>query len=72
MFALIMASRKLTPYFQAHPIKVLTRQPIRKMIENKNHSTRMTEWADRLADFGLEYEPRRAIKAQALADFISE
>lgn len=32
----------------------------------------MTEWADQLADFGLEYEPRRAIKAQTLADFISE
>lgn len=32
----------------------------------------MIEWADQLADFILEYEPRRAIKAQALADFIAE
>ncbi|XP_057247196.1 uncharacterized protein LOC130589714 [Beta vulgaris subsp. vulgaris] len=72
VFALVMASRKLKPYFQAHPIIVLTGQPIRKLIENKNHSTRMTEWADQLANYGLEYEPRRAIKAQALADFISE
>ncbi|XP_021844707.1 uncharacterized protein [Spinacia oleracea] len=32
----------------------------------------MTEWANQLSDFGLEYEPRRAIKAQALADFIIE
>lgn len=57
VFALMMASRKLKLYFQAHPIKVLTGQPIRKMIESRNHSTRMTEWEDQLADFGLEYEP---------------
>ena len=67
-----MASRKSKPYFQAHPIKVLIGQPIRKMIENKNHSTQLTESVDQLADFGLKYEPRRAIKAQALAYFISE
>ena len=67
-----MASRKLKPYFQAHPIKVIIGQPIRKVIESRNRSTRMTEWTYQLADFGLEYEPRRAIKAKALADFISE
>ncbi|XP_057529900.1 uncharacterized protein LOC130808439 [Amaranthus tricolor] len=30
------------------------------------------DWANQLADFGIEYEPRTAIKAQALADFIAE
>ncbi|XP_057250719.1 uncharacterized protein LOC125497729 [Beta vulgaris subsp. vulgaris] len=72
VFALVMARRKLKPYFQEHPIKVLTGQPLRKIIESRNHSSRMTDWADQLADFGLEFEPRRAIKAQALADFITE
>ncbi|XP_021742835.1 uncharacterized protein LOC110708917 [Chenopodium quinoa] len=67
-----MASRKLKPYFQAHPIKVLTSQPIKKVLESKNHSSRMTDWSDQLADFGIEFEPRKAIKAQALADFIAE
>ena len=72
VFALVMASRKLKPYFQAHPIRVLTGKPIRKVIEGRNHSNKMTEWADQLSDFGLEFEPRRAIKGQALADFIAE
>ena len=31
-FALLVASRKLHPYFQAHPIIVMTDQPIRKMM----------------------------------------
>ena len=30
VFALLVASRKLHPYFQTHPIVVMTDQPIRK------------------------------------------
>jgi len=32
----------------------------------------MVKWAIELAPYGINYEPRRAIKAQALADFITE
>jgi hypothetical protein len=31
-FALIIASRKLQPYFQAHSIRVLTEYPLRKVM----------------------------------------
>ena len=31
-FALLVASRKLCPYFQAHPIVIMTNQPIRKIL----------------------------------------
>ena len=32
-YCLILASRKLRPYFQAHPITVLTDQPLRQILE---------------------------------------
>ena len=32
----------------------------------------MVQWAIELSQFDLEYRPRMAIKAQALADFIAE
>ena len=32
----------------------------------------MIKWAIDLAPYGISYEPRRAIKAQALADFVAE
>lgn len=72
VFALVMATWKLKPFFQAHQIKVLTGQLLRKVIESRNNSSQMTDWAGQLADFGLDYEQGRAIKAQALADFITE
>ena len=53
-FALVIASRKLHLYFQAHPIIVMIDQPIRKTM-NK---------------IDIEYKPQVAIKAQVLADFI--
>lgn len=67
-----MASRKLKPYFQSHPIVVRTSQPIRKLLESKNQSSHVANWANQLADYGIEFEPWTAIKAQALADFIAE
>ena len=33
---------------------------------------RMIQWAIELSQFDIEYKPRVAIKAQALADFITE
>ena len=71
-FALIVASRKLRPYFQANPIIVMTDQPIRKAMNKPEGIGRMFQWAIELSQFDVEYRPRTAIKAQALADFIPE
>ena len=72
LFAIVMASRKLKPYFQSHQIRVRTNQPLKKILDGKNHSSRIIDWINQLADFEIEYEPRTAIKAQALTDFIAE
>nr|POF25448.1 transposon ty3-i gag-pol polyprotein [Quercus suber] len=71
-FALIGASHKLRQYFQAHPILVMTDQPIKKSMSKPRVAGRMVQWAIELSQFDIEYHPRMAIKAQALADFIAE
>ena len=71
-FALIVASRKLRQYFQANPILVMTSQPIKKSMNRPKAARRMVQWAIELSQFDIEYLPRTAIKAQALADFITE
>nr|XP_027096214.1 uncharacterized protein LOC113716116 [Coffea arabica] len=72
VLALVHASRKLRPYFQAHSIVVLTDQPLRQILTKPEVSGRMTKWAVELAEHDLSYRPRTAIKAQALADFLAE
>ena len=71
-FALIIASHKLRQYFQANPILVMTDQPIKKPMNKPEAVGRMVQWAIELSQFDIEYHPRTAIKAQALADFIAE
>ena len=71
-FALITVARRLRAYFQAHPIIVLSDQPLRQILQKLDLSERLAKWAIKLGKFGIQYQPRRAIKAQALADFIAE
>ena len=68
VYTVVMASWKSKPYFQSHQIRVRTSQPLKKILEGKSQSSRVANWSNQLADFGIEVEPRTAIKAQALAD----
>ena len=71
-FALIIAARKLKPYFQAHTIVVLTDKPLRKAMSSLEATGRMTLWAIELSEFDIRYHPRMAIKGQVVADFIAK
>ncbi|CAA0824155.1 Unknown protein, partial [Striga hermonthica] len=71
-FALVMAARKLRPYFQEHSITVRTSYPLRQILQRPDTSGRMVKWAIELGQFDIHYQPRTAIKAQALSDFIAE
>ncbi|XP_022881077.1 uncharacterized protein LOC111398398 [Olea europaea var. sylvestris] len=70
--ALIMASRKLRPYFQAHTIHVLTNFPLRQVLQKSDASGRLLKWTVELSEFDLMFKARTAIKGQALADFVAE
>ncbi|XP_074336598.1 uncharacterized protein LOC141673755 [Apium graveolens] len=72
VYALILASRKLRPYFQAHRVEVHTAYPLRQVLYKPESSGRMLKWAVELGQFDLEYVPRTVIKGQALADFLLE
>ena len=71
-FALLIASRKLRPYFQAHSIIVMTDYPIRKAMNKPNAAKRLVQWSIEISEFDIDYRPRTVIKAQALTDFIAE
>ncbi|PKI50384.1 hypothetical protein CRG98_029212 [Punica granatum] len=58
-FALVTLARKLKPYFQAHPIVVLSDQPFREILHRPEVFGRLTKWAIELIEFDLEYEKER-------------
>ena len=70
--ALRTAAQKLRPYFQAHPVVVLTDLPLRGTIHKPDMSGKMARWAMELSEYGIHYKPRLSKKGQVLADFVIE
>ena len=56
--ALVVAARKLRPYFQAHTIIVLINHPLRKAMNKPNAAGRLIQWAIELSEFDIEYRLR--------------
>lgn len=72
VLALVYTARRLRPYFQTHPICVLTNQNIRAVLRKPDASSRLMKWAVELGEHKLEYRTHGAIKGQALVDFLVE
>ncbi|XP_064953720.1 uncharacterized protein LOC135635929 [Musa acuminata AAA Group] len=70
--ALVLSARRLRPYFQAHPIEVITDRPLRLVLSKFDVAGRLLKWAVELGEHDIQYTPRTAIKAQSVADFIAE
>ena len=72
ILALVIAARKLRPYFQAHTIEVPTEYPMKQVLHKPEVSGRLMKWAIKLSEFDIRYKPKKAIKGQVLADFVME
>ena len=56
--ALVIAARKLRPYFQSHNIIILTNHPLRKVMNKPDTAGRLIQRAVELNEFDIEYRPR--------------
>src|SRR5438105_11185991 len=72
LYVVLITSRKLVHYFQAHPIMVVTSFPIGEILHNRDATGWIAKWAVELSSFELTFQPQMAIKSQALVDFIAE
>ena len=71
-YAVVLSARRLRPYFEAHPIIVLTDMPLRSTLQKPDASGRIMKYAIELSAIGVQFQPRYATKAQFLADFLNE
>jgi hypothetical protein len=69
-YTVLISSRKLKHYFQAHEITVPLAQPLGDIFNNTKASGRIGKWAIELSQFSLNYVARTKTKSQALADFM--
>ena len=70
--ALIFAIQKLKHYMRAHTVKVISKaDPIKYILSRPVLSGRLAKWAMLISQHDVVYVPQKAIKGQALADFLA-
>nr|XP_009589560.1 uncharacterized protein LOC104086916 [Nicotiana tomentosiformis] len=69
--ALVISIQKLKHYFQAHIVRLVSRaNPIKFVMSKPVLSNRLARWYLQFQQFGIVYAPQKAVKGQALADFL--
>src|SRR3954463_7580155 len=71
-YGIFLGSRKLSHYFQEHPMTVVSAAPQASIMNNSNATGRVAKWGIELSTFDINYKARNVIKSQVLADFIAD
>ncbi|GKC31414.1 reverse transcriptase domain-containing protein [Tanacetum coccineum] len=70
--SLLHMSRRLRRYIEAHPIKVITDQPLKHILNKAQASGKLAKYSVEFGAYNIAYELKSAMKGQVLADFLSE
>ena len=71
--ALIFAVTKLRHYLLSHPVTLVSKaDPLRYILPKPVLSGRLAKWSTILSEFEINFVPQKAIKGQALTDFLAE
>lgn len=60
--ALVPVTRKLSHYFQAYTVWVLTKYPLQLLLRRSDFTGRIAKWRMRLGMFDMGYKPRNSIE----------
>ena len=72
ILAVVLVTRKLPHYFQAHTVVVLTQLPLKTILRSADYTGRIAKWSTILGAFDIKYIPRTSVKGQVLADLVAE
>src|SRR4051812_13904932 len=72
LLAIIMTSRKVSHYFDEHPVTIVISAPLADNLNNPGATGRVAEWNIELSPRDLQFKHQTTIKAQVLPDFLVE
>ena len=72
ILAVVLGTRKLPHYFQAHTVVVLTQLPLKSILRSADYTGRITKWGIILGAFDIKYMPHTFVKGQVLVDLVAE
>ena len=72
ILAMVLGTRKLPHYFQAHTVVVLTQLPLKTILRSADYTGMIAKWGTILGAFDIKYMPRTSMKGQVLTDLVAE
>src|SRR3954470_5218031 len=72
LLAIVMTSRKVSHYFDEHPITIVSSAPLADILNNPGATWRGAEWNIELNPRDLQFKHPTGMKAQVLPDFLVE
>ena len=72
ILAVVLGTRKLPHYFQAHTIVILIQLPLKAILRSADYTGRVAKWGTILGAFDIKYMPRISIKKQVFANLVAE
>jgi hypothetical protein len=55
-----------------HTVQVVSDRPLVRVLQSREATGRIAQWAVEIGQYDIEFIPRWAIKSQTLVDFITE
>ena len=71
ILAVVLGTRKLPHYFQAHTI-VLTQLQLKAILRSADYTRRVAKFGTILGAFDIKYMPRTSIKGKVLTDLVAK
>jgi hypothetical protein len=72
LYVVLMMSKKLKDYFLAHTVWIVSDRPLARVLQSREVTGWIEQWAVKIGQYDIEFIPRRTIKSQTLKDFIAE
>jgi hypothetical protein len=72
LYTVLMMTRKLKHYFLVHTVRVVSDRTLAQVLQSKEATVQIAQWTMEIGQYNVELVPWRAIKYQALVDFIAE
>ena len=67
-----MTTKKVAHCFSDHSVTVVSDAPLLEILHNRDATGQVAKWAIELLPLDIKFEANKAIKSQAIADFLAE
>ena len=72
VYGIYLTTKKLAHYFADHSVSVVSGAPLSEILNNRDATGRVAKWVIELLPLDIRFEAKKALKSQAIADFLAE